>query len=129
MDSLRERTGSDLDVIMVGPWKLGTWKTAAGATFIRQIITVSTDAFEASTPAPPLPRRKTRQARHFRLQSPRNTVNTDVVGVCAVRVNSTLLPFTKAAIPQASQKPSLPQNKPVLTMTLQREAPDKALNP
>ena len=33
MDALRERTGSDLDVIMVGPGMLGTWKTTAGATF------------------------------------------------------------------------------------------------
>ena len=57
--------------------------------------TVNTDAFEASAPTPPLPPCKTRQARRFRLQSPRSTVNIDVVGMCAARVNSTLLPLTR----------------------------------
>ena len=38
--------------------------------------------------------RKTRQARHFQLKCPPNTENTDVVGMCAARVNSTVVPLT-----------------------------------
>ena len=39
--------------------------------------------------------RKTRQARHFEWKWPRNTENTDVVGMCAARVNSTVVPKTR----------------------------------
>ena len=114
MDALRQWIWSDLDDIMVGTWMLCgngygliwtlSWlahgcsaETTAGTRFSaaksrkhRKDRCVRCLHVRASTTP-----RKTRQARRFRLQSPRNTVNTDVVGVCAARVNSTSVPKTR----------------------------------
>ena len=114
MDALRQWIWSDLDDIMVGTWMLCgngygliwtlSWlahgcsaETTAGTRFSaaksrkhRKDRCVRCLHVRASTTP-----RKTRQARRFRLQSPRNTVNTDVVGVCVARMNSTLEPLTR----------------------------------
>ena len=122
MDSLRQWIRSDMDVIMVGTWMLCgngygliwtlSWlahgcsaETTAGTRFSaaksrkhRKDRCVRCLHVRASTTP-----RKTRQARRFRLQSPRNTVNTDVVGVCAVRMNSASVPLTRYLL----EKPKL----------------------
>ena len=113
--ALRQWIWSDLDVIMVGTWMLCgngygliwtlSWlahgcsaKTSAGTTFSaaksrkhRKYRCIRCLHIRASTTPPP---EKRDRWRRFRLQSPRNTVNTDVGGVCAARVNSTSVPLT-----------------------------------
>ena len=56
--------------------------------------TANTNGFEASTPALPLPPENARGGAFQ--QSPRNAANTDAIGLCAVRVNSTLESRTEA---------------------------------
>ena len=65
--------------------------------------TVNTKGFEASTPALLVPPQNTREAKRSELQSPRNTANTDAVGLCAARVNSTSVPLTMPSYLRSAQ--------------------------
>ena len=102
--------GVCLDVIMVGTWMLcGSAASLSGryhgwdmdARWQRQERRFRHSksskyckyqgfrGLHARASAPP---QNTREAERSELQSPRNTANTDAVGLCAARVNSTSVP-------------------------------------
>ena len=96
MDAVRDRMQFDLDVMMVGASMLGTRKQRQARRFrqansakYRKCRCVRGLHAGASTIT-----RIARYAQRFRRQRPRNTVNTEVVGVGAARVNNPSVPST-----------------------------------